>query len=501
MKWNRKTRRFFLQGATATLALPFLSSLMPKAAKAERKTKTFIGIGMRHGMFRMYGPDSELMPKTPEDATSKTLVGFEALPIAGAHTIHYAPSLTALATANNNRISSLIDEDYYALLPKMTMLQGLDYVAIAGHHRSIFGCWDKMTSPSGNPPMASIDVVLANYFASLGLSGDVVTYTASKSDNTYGFSFQEDGVLTSSRFRDPLTLWEKYFGGATIPKDFRTLLVDRVIDDYKALTNNPRLGGDDLQRVQAHVDYLHQTEAKIVNSACVPPAQPPGDIAERLDVIRAINDVIVALIACGMCHSFMGSAQALVSDDPEQLHAWAHAGYRSDNDTIADASAYSNVIEQNDEMLRTMCLDLAMKLEEHTLLDDSLIVWLQEHNKRGHEAWNVPAILFGGAGGAIATNQYVDYRNIAKRDDLGFSRFGFPMNQFYASILMAMGMTPADFEKLNKERSDGAPAGPFKPGSGYGICALAPNNPPLINHYDAWAPGYDMSAWLPRLKA
>ena len=40
MKWSRRSRRFFLQGAGAALALPFLHSLLPKGAQAA-EPKTF----------------------------------------------------------------------------------------------------------------------------------------------------------------------------------------------------------------------------------------------------------------------------------------------------------------------------------------------------------------------------------------------------------------------------------------------------------------------------
>jgi hypothetical protein len=195
----------------------------------------------------------------------------------------------------------------------------------------------------------------------------------------------------------------------------------------------------------------------------------------------------------------MGWAQALLNEDPNQWHVWSHQGYDNDTDTIANATSYTNMVEQSRSVMKDMCLDLATKLDQVNQLDNALIVCIQEHNKRGHEAWNVPVVTFGSAGGTFKTGQYVDYRNIADRDDIVFSRFGFPMNQLYANILTSMGMTPADFEPLNKTRSDAT--SPFKTNSGYGVPVIHPDAMSNMGaHYQGWT-GHDMSGPLPVIRA
>src|SRR5262245_37082311 len=122
MQWNRRSRRHFLQGAGAVLALPLLRSLLPvdleKIAQAEPLPKSFIGIGAYNGLYRMYGPQSQLMPRTVE--SNRTLVGLQPFAIPNRHTI-YHEALTTLATANGGKISDLIDASYTPLLKKMTM--------------------------------------------------------------------------------------------------------------------------------------------------------------------------------------------------------------------------------------------------------------------------------------------------------------------------------------------------------------------------------------------
>ncbi|MBL9026644.1 MAG: DUF1552 domain-containing protein [Myxococcales bacterium] len=503
MKFSRKSRRFFLQGAgTTLLALPLLESLLPKGAKAAPTPKSFIGVGAWNGLYRMYGPASQLMPPTQE--SSGSLVGLAKVNVPGRHAIHHA-TLTELAQANGGRISDIIDQEFTPYLSKMTMLQGLDYIALGWyHHSGQFGNWHKSADQSeGNPDMATLDNVIADWFATQGLPSDVVTYSASWLDGDWGCSFKADGSRTTAQFNDPGALWDKYFADAQIPTDFKALLVDRVLEDYRALKQNPRLGNEDRIRVDAHIDHLAVTEQKIKEVAAVcDQLRPDSDISDRALLLRTMNDVIVGLISCGMANVFMGWAQALVSEDPNQWHVWSHAGYDNDNDAVADSSAYTSLVEHSRSVMKDMCLDLAKKLDAVGQLDNCVIACIQEHNKRGHESWNVPVITFGSAGGVLATDKYIDYRNVADRDDVVYSRFGFPMNQLYANLLMSMDMPPSAFEPLNKGRADGA-SSPFKAGSGYGVNAIHPDaayDYSLGGHYASWA-GHDLSGWLPELKA
>lgn len=501
LKKNGLSRRFFLTGAGAALALPFLESLQPKEARADGPAPSFVGIGAWNGLYKMYGPESQLMPQTPE--SNGSLVGLQKLAVQGCHTIHYE-ALTKLAAANGGKISDIIDDSFTPYLSKMLMMQGFDYTALGYfHHSGQFGAWHQTAGQTeGNPDMASLDVVLADYRAKLGLPGDLVAYSASWRDNNYGCSYRADGSLTSSRFSNPATLWDKYFGGSMVPTDYQTLLVDRVLADYKSLRSSSRLGAVDRQKLESHIAHLAATEQKVkqVGAVCMQ-MRPDDSLTDRTQILHVFNDVIVGLITCGMVQSFMGWAQALLNEDPDQWHVWSHAGYDNDNDKIADGTAYTNLVDQSRSVMKDMCLDLVKKLDQVGQLDSTLVLCIQEHNKRGHESWNVPAIAFGSAGGVLKTDQYIDYRNIADRDDQVYSRFGFPMNQLYANALMSMGMPASEFEPLNKDRSDGART-PFKKGSGYGVNAIHPDSEFNMGpHYDAWTPGHDLSSWLPLLKA
>ena len=149
--------------------------------------------------------------------------------------------------------------------------------------------------------------------------------------------------------------------------------------------------------------------------------------------------------------------------------------------------------------MKDMCLDLTKKLDANGLLESSVVAVIQEHNKRGHESWNVPVITFGAAGG-LKTGQYLDYRNFQfSRDDRVYSRLGYPINQLHANLLRACGVPTAEFEALNKQPD---PLFAFK--TGYGVSRFQPiqgvGERIKQENYTTWS-GANLSDWLPGIKA
>jgi hypothetical protein len=155
----------------------------------------------------------------------------------------------------------------------------------------------------------------------------------------------------------------------------------------------------------------------------------------------------------------------------------------------------------NTNIMKDICLDLATKLDRVGLLDNTFIANVQEHNKRGHESWNVPVVTFGSAGGVFKTGQYIDYRDFASGDDLVYSRFSFPHAQFLANVMLAMGLQRSEFESLQKRCSPR-----FAANSGYGVTDYnnaitngAANGGAYAGHYNATWQGHDCSGWLPAI--
>jgi hypothetical protein len=516
MKWDSLSRRHLLQGLGASLVLPALPSLLsPRLARAAGPDvqKTFVGIMAFNGLYRMYGPDSQLMPATPFDYSTYSAQGFMPVNVPGRYPIHAKP-LSTLANQNGGKISDIVDASFTPYLSKMLMLQGFDYFSLGYfHHHGHFGNSAASAGDSGNPAMASIDQVMAysnSFYKNPLLRGRSVSWTANSSEGTSGyegsFTFQNPADMAGSAivsnrpvYSNPAALWDAFMGTATQAPPLKKTVVDRVLADYRSLrTRNTRLGAEDRRRLDQHIELLQETQRRVnaVTAVCSQ-LRPDSNLSDRKLILNTMNNVIVSLIACGLCHSFLGWAQSLVSSNPEDYHRWSHEGYDNDTNLIGNPTSYASLVEHNRSIMKEMCLDLATKLDANGLLDSTLIACVQEHNKRGHESWNVPIIAFGSAGGLLRTGQYLDYRDMSQRDDRVYSRFGYPINQFLANALVASGVPREEFEPLNK-----APNSLFKPYSGYGVSRFnpQPGMDVFSDHMQNWN-GVDLTDWLPGIKA
>ncbi|OQW47958.1 MAG: hypothetical protein A4S09_14265 [Proteobacteria bacterium SG_bin7] len=551
MKWNPMTRRHFLQGAGgAMLSLPFLPSLISNrvlaAALSTSQQKSFIGICNYSGLFRMYGPQSLLMPILPHDISN--VAGFTRQSQSGKHTVSARPLSTLLT---NGKISQIIDTSYNPLLPKMQMIQGMDFLSIFGHHGGHFG--NTATSPgvTGLPPVASIDQVMAystNFYKNASLKGRSVVYT-----NTSDYLGLQPGgmdvsstwadpnnklssaIVATPRYKSPAVLWDKFFGTVTPPTNLKKTLVDIVLADYNTVRNSRQIASEDKKVLDNHIALLQQTQQEVtqqttvVNGGIRPSSKAPSGAdwgnglyltpqntaADRIANLRAMNSVITSIIASGLCHSFLGNTYTFTSVNPGDWHAWGHEGYSNDTNTIANQSSYDKVVNENTILYREMALDLALKLDAvsqngKTLLDNSLLTVVMEHSKRGHEAWNCNVISFGSAGGVLNTGQYLDYRNMASGDDLGYTRHGMPINQLWANYLLACDVPASEFEALNpvntscplftiNGRRTGYGVSYFNTVDGTSIMAKPYPYHQYGNGTQNWN-GHDLSGWLPFIK-
>jgi hypothetical protein len=535
MKWDSLSRRHFLHCAGAALALPMLPSLLPRKAWAQAAPvqKSFVAMAAYNGLYRALGPKSQLMPQLPFDIRSSA--GFTSLAPTGLHTVYSAP-LANVTTGG--RISDIIDASFNPMLPKMLMMQGFDYLAVAGHHHAHFG--DQAEGPTATPAQATLDQVMANsthFYKNPALKGTSLVFTANNgetglSPGGYGVSatYQNPGspnsspIIATPPFFNPQAVWDKFFGSSqNTGPSLKTTLVDRTLADYKAVRNGPRISAADRQILDQHVAFLQSAEQQVqMTSGCTPGTRPADNApsgapwgaglygfntqdteADRVALLQTMNTVITALIACGLCNSFLGSTCSLTSVSPEDWHHWSHAGYDNDTDTIPDPISYNSLINDNRHVMKDICLDLALKLDAikpdgvHSLLDNSLIMCVQEHSKRGHEAWNVPVITFGSAGGVLKTGQYLDYRNFGSgRDDQIYTRLGFPINQLWANALQACGVPPSEYEALNSVADPNFQIGNRL--TGYGSSNFCGDNAWYLtdSYQSGWA-GHDLSAWLP----
>ena len=83
-----------------------------------------------------------------------------------------------------------------------------------------------------------------------------------------------------------------------------------------------------------------------------------------------------------------------------------------------------------------------------SLLDNTLIVWHNEHAGRSHGMHDIPCITFGNHDGAYNTGYVLDYRQDPRRQDSANSRRrGMPCSRFLISILKGMGLSDSEINR------------------------------------------------------
>jgi hypothetical protein len=169
MKYNKQTRRHFLQGLGGfALAMPTLFSLLPKAqAQAlAANNKIFVAIGSLHGGLQ----DDLWLPSVAATNTQQLYTGDPNLGLDHVMRWDYLRNMKSSTVGTFNptgqniispvlgdHLNGYIDNDY------ITLLNGIDFPFYSGHHRAWLGCFHDLDGPLTNythPALPSIDQVM-----------------------------------------------------------------------------------------------------------------------------------------------------------------------------------------------------------------------------------------------------------------------------------------------------------------------------------------------------
>ena len=96
-------------------------------------------------------------------------------------------------------------------------------------------------------------------------------------------------------------------------------------------------------------------------------------------------------------------------------------------------------------------LDAIEETPGTTFLDNSLVLRTDEHSFSTHCDTNMYFLGAGSAGGFFANDKYIDFRdqNATAAQYIRGNKPGFLYNQLLANILLAMGISPTEFESYN----------------------------------------------------
>lgn len=406
---NPKTRSFsrrtFLRGAGATIALPFFESLLPvRAASAVRPPKRMAFLYFPNGAW-----PAALIPK-------KTGTDFE-LPF----------SLTPLEKLKQDVI----------------VLSGLDKAQSRGgdgHYAKTANFLtglhvQKTIGKDINVGSASVDQVVAQKIGdqtplpSLELGIDPVI---SGTDSVVGYtrlygsyiSWRTAGAPLAKEI-NPRMVYERLFGGkggASRRRDDDRSLLDLTLEDARNLRG--RLGRDDLFKLDEYLDAIRAVERRLEFASkpdrrtwkpeVAPDAAPPaaGIPHEHREHVKLMLDLMVL--------AFWSDSTRVVTfmfaNDVSNKNFSFVDGVRGSHHDMSHHSNKPDKIEQYQRINRWHVEQFAYLLGkmkairegEGTLLDNALVMCgssLSDGNR--HDPNNLPILLGGRAGGTLKTGRHI----------------------------------------------------------------------------------------------
>ncbi|MEZ4237429.1 MAG: DUF1552 domain-containing protein [Myxococcota bacterium] len=525
-RWRVKpaiSRRHLLRGAGgALLAVPLLESMASRAALAQPPPKRLIVMKsfstqlIREWYPTLRGNGYQLHDEVYSDwkADGTTLLHE---PLAGGPYTQ-APLVDFTKGDGAGGVSGILGPRLDPFLSKLLLIRGLDFLPSVNHnYGGILGNYSSCTAatPCDADTLAdipTIDQVLAyaekfyptqpwarHLHVSQGVE-DTMSYT---DFGVYGGPVQQLKARTN-----PLDAWNDLFGGfdpnaGAQPDGSRDkLLIDGVLEDYQRLRDHRRLSAADRQALDQYVTLVTELQAKLATTqvlSCTVPEAPealannsgtdPADIERKWSLFL---DVVVAGLMCDQTRIVtMGLHKALgPGPDPDDPVLVGH--YHSED--ASGGTWHGLAHDWGNENSRRMLAGINAWLAEFvfaellerldvdegggsTFLDNSLVYWGNELGFN-HIAYSVPCILAGSAGGFLQTGRYLDYvdwngRAYFGQED-GTVIKGIPHNRLLVTILQAMGLEPADYER------DGAP--------GYGSSSTSGRDGSL------WPVDYDFDA-------
>lgn len=454
-------RRNFLRGTGgAALLIPPLVSLMPRSSWAGNRaepTRKFISYRITNGHF-----GHQWFPN-PQAAAGLT-------PLQGYDNVKSMP----LADIDGD-ISPLLDSKFDPYRDKMNLLRHIDRLDKADHSAwsGLFG-WSAVDEIDTTSLPPSIDQLIAAH----AYDAPVIPINLGIRWSQYGVSCsvtktQEGGVLLEPSLY-PDQAFTQYFANLDLDEETATRwrsqkerLVDRALDHYKEVRDNPRLSTGDRDKLNQHMDHMASLENYLSGPAaeCAMPEQPVGwsgqKSAENVNAAaQASVDLAIAALRCELTQvvNLYLDPDTLMS---EPLHGVIGGHHGASHDPNREQSIH-NAHDWHMGYLHSLVEQLDGTVDpvtQESMLDSSLILVNNEiGNQNGseggddpnqldlsHEALDNQVLLIGSCGGRLATGNYLDYATEHTRNR--WSKYiGTSYNWVLVTCMLAMGLSPDDWE-------------------------------------------------------
>lgn len=425
---HRSSRRAFLGGAGALLALPFLDSIAGKGAQADTSTpKRFIAYYVPNGM--------------------------------------HMPSWTPQAAGPNFTLPTIL-APLAAFQSKLLVLSGLaNTPAIpdqVGDHASGTGSFltarhVKKTEGADIKNGVSVDQVAAAEIGKetripsmqLGTDGGG---SIGDCDSGYSCAYArniswESDQVPLPKTVNPQVVFDQIFDGLDPAasaaekakrQKYRKSVLDYALADAKSLQK--KLGATDKQKVDQFMSSVSDLELQIQKAAsgpvCPVVSKPPDNFTYP-EQVKLMTDLMVLAMQCDVTRivSFMlGNAGSNRTYEfinvPEGHHQISHHQDLQENfDKLTLIDTWE--IEQLAYLLQAM---EAIPEGTGTMLDNSVVFFSSEiEDGNSHAHYNLPVLLAGGLGGALQTGRHVVYSGDP------------PLANLYITLLGALGVPVTTF--------------------------------------------------------
>ncbi len=452
MIYHSKSRRQFLVGAGGTLlAIPFLTSLLPKAYAAGPVPLRFVCLGQDEGR---YAP--HWYPNATEDAKAR--------PVAGVQNMR---DMLMRDIAGN--ISPILGAQFNgAIRDKLMLINGLDGFWRNRGHASSSILAGNLANGDNEPPEKrgpSIDFILANNLKSNPLANDPkshLNFRVGETEISYKYNAATNLMQPAGSYLSPLAAFNSIFGNSTTtqaPNDRKLKVVDQVLESYRRTIASPKLAKAEKFLLQEHIDTLNQVQTSVVADQPISCVKPTGmqngldgysdaPVADINRVLRQQMDLMIAAIKCSAVNIGTITMSGVFGDNtrfglvngvncPGQWHSeYAHGNMASDQIlaiTQHFASQFSYFINQ---------LNVPEPGTTGTYLDNSLVFWGNVMSDgKSHNYRDMQCLMAGGLGGKIRTGRYINYKNAQGH--------GRTYNALLVALLQAFGLTEIDYKAGN----------------------------------------------------
>lgn len=461
-------RQFLVGSGQVMLAIPTLTSLMPRHLRAQvqgqPKVRYIGGLGY-------LGIDSRQW--SPAEQSDMVIVP-------GQESVAYK----ALSQISGP-ISRVVDSSFTDLYSHMNVITGLSLTGgnYQGHNTSVLA-----GSHSGfREPLygKSLDVIIEKSPSVFGsdFTGLKAIRMGDNVGHMGGFSFDRiDGKrISSQHLQGDQALFNALLGDLSsssvedqLIKAKKQSVVDLVFADLKSLESNPKLSKADKNILDLYMTSMQELKRKVASNQaqCTKPTIAfevnkkgnfyhfPNQSEWGVQSIDAMYDNYIEMFkVAAMCDRSRVFHWSLSKWDHNLVAGGTAGGLHHEapsSEIQADRQQY--FIKKLAQLARVF-RDTPDPLNSGSLLDNSIIFYANELGDwtTGHSTFNMPTVTFGAAGGKIRTGYYMDYRQRPLTKWVGHYP-GRPYKQLLQSIMLSMGVPQSEYMQFG----DGNGFGEFK---------------------------------------